>query len=255
MLPRAVQEWTLLAAMPVHRDVPGSPDARISRAQARELDRRAIEELGIPAIVLMENAGRAAALEALRILGPAPAVAAAVLVLCGPGNNGGDGLVVARTLTNRGVGAEVCFVGPRERFTALSSEFATNERLWRGLGGTIRFAEDDLGCAALAPDISRAALVVDALFGTGLTRGVESPWKRAIELVNDHARAVLALDLPSGLDADTGEVLGAAVRASTTVTFVAEKPGLRLAAGPGHAGFIVVAEIGVPRAWIPGRSS
>ena len=101
--------------------------------------------------------------------------------------------------------------------------------------------------ADLAPRLARAALVVDALFGTGLARELGEPWHSAIRLVNAARRQVLAVDLPSGLDADSGAVLGEAVRATLTVTFVAQKPGFFRGQGPALCGRIVVAEIGIPR--------
>jgi NAD(P)H-hydrate epimerase len=219
----------------------------LSRAAVRELDRRAIEEYGIPSVLLMENAGRACAEEGLRMLGSARGP---VLILCGSGNNGGDGLVIARTLWNRGADVRAAFVGPRERLESGSSDFATNLRLWRGLGQELERVESASEVAALDTRLARAALVVDALFGTGLVRALGEPWHSLIQCVNAAQRPVLAVDLPSGLDADTGAVLGAAVRATRTVTFVAEKQGFSRGRGPELCGRIVVAEIGIPRPWI-----
>jgi NAD(P)H-hydrate epimerase len=112
--------------------------------------------------------------------------------------------------------------------------------LWAELGGAVE--------SSLALDATD--LVVDALFGNGLARPLGDPWKSAIERVNASRVPVLAVDLPSGLDADTGEVLGAAVRATETVTFIAPKLGFFRGAGPDHVGRLHVEEIGVPRAWI-----
>ena len=219
----------------------------LSRAAVRALDRRTIEELGLPALVLMENAGRAAADEAERMLAGA---GGAVHVVLGPGNNGGDGLVVARTLANRGHAVRATFVGPAERLARAEGDFGTNLALWRALGGEVDVVEEAAGVAVLGRALRSAALVVDALFGTGLARAVGEPWRAVIAAVNESGRAVLALDLPSGLDADTGAVLGVAVRADVTVTFVARKAGFLCGRGPELCGRVVVAEIGVPRAWI-----
>jgi len=219
----------------------------LSRAAVRELDRRAIEEYGIPSIVLMENAGRGCAEEALRLLGGARGP---VLVLCGPGNNGGDGLVIARTLWNRRVEVEAVLVGPGDRLEQGSPDFVTNLHLWLELGRTFDAVASPGEVEGLAPRLARAALVVDALFGTGLARELGEPWRSAIRLVNAARRPVLAVDLPSGLDADSGAVLGEAVRATTTVTFVARKPGFLSGHGPELCGRIVVAEIGIPRAFL-----
>jgi hydroxyethylthiazole kinase-like uncharacterized protein yjeF len=217
----------------------------ITRDEAREADRRAIEEFEVPSILLMENAGRACADEALGLLGES--IDAPVLVLCGPGNNGGDGLVIARTLWNRGRAVEVVFVGAEDKLEEASADVITNARLWRGLGQTIEIAFDDPEIEALDQRMKGASLLVDALFGTGLTRAPRAPWSEVITSINGSGRPVLAVDLPSGLDADSGEVLGGAVVAALTVSFVGPKIGFELAAGPRHCGRVVVAEIGIPR--------
>jgi NAD(P)H-hydrate epimerase len=219
-------------------------DPILPRKAVRALDRRAIEEYGMPGLLLMENAGRAAADEAQRMLA---GKAGSVLVLCGPGNNGGDGLVIARTLSNRGYDVHALFLGSEAKPESGGEDFRTNLRLWLGLGRAFPACTD---VEALAAQWTGAALVVDALFGTGLARPLEEPWRSAIRALNAARRRVLAVDLPSGLDADSGEELGAAVRAAVTVTFVAKKPGLLRARGLELAGRVVVAEIGIPRAWI-----
>lgn len=227
--------------------------ASLPASVVRELDRAAIEDRGVHSLLLMENAGRAVAdvVAARLVVGGAPAV-----VLVGPGNNGGDGLVVARTLVNRGFAARVYFVGALERLRDLSPDTQANVRAWRDLEraglpvGSGRLVEvrrpSDLGAA-----LAGALVVVDALFGTGLARPLMTPWREVVEAVNavssERELAVVAVDVPSGLHADRGEVLGAAIRATETVTFVAPKPGLLLGAGPTHAGRLTVAEIGIPR--------
>ena len=216
----------------------------LTRDQMRALDRRATAEFGVPSLLLMENAGRACAEEAERVLGGRRGP---VAVICGPGNNGGDGLVLARTLWNRGHDVRVAFLGASERLTGGHSDFATNLALWRALGREVEVYSTAGAVRERARDLRTAELVVDALFGTGLARGLEEPFRGAVEAINACGRPVLAVDLPSGLDADTGEVLGAAVRAHSTVTFVAKKPGLLRGRGPELAGRVVVAEIGIPR--------
>jgi NAD(P)H-hydrate epimerase len=216
----------------------------LSRAAARELDRRAIEEYGIPALVLMENAGRACADAAAELLAGR---AGPVLVLCGAGNNGGDGLVVARTLWNRGFEARVLLAGPLARLERASAEVQTNARLWQGLGRRIEPLADEVALAARAGELASAALLIDALFGTGLTRPLTGLEAACVRALDGAGPPLLAVDLPSGLDADTGEVLGAAPRAALTVTFVAAKRGLLRGWGPALAGRVRVAEIGVPR--------
>jgi len=227
-----------------------------TREEVRELDRRAIEEYGMPSIVLMENAGRActrAAQEMLAASPPAGDEGRSVLVLCGPGNNGGDGFVIARTLWNRGVDVRLLFVGPPEKLSEASADVRTNERLWRGLGRELEFVEEAATLARLRHDLARAPLIVDALFGTGLARTLREPWAEVVRAVNASERPVLAVDLPSGLDANSGAILGVAVHATTTVTFVGRKTGFERGAGPEHCGRVLVAEIGIPRTLLEER--
>ncbi len=207
------------------------PVPAIDRALARELDRRAIEDLGIPSLVLMENAGRACAQVALQ-----RDLSGGVLVLCGPGNNGADGIVLARTLKNHRVEVEVVFVGPEEKLRSSSEELCFQVELWGRLGQEIGVVSNRSQALALAPGLEARGLVVDALFGTGLCRTLGEPWTSVVQ----------AVDLPSGLDADTGQALGALVRAAVTVTFVAPKVGMGLGDGPRACGEVQVAEIGIP---------
>jgi NAD(P)H-hydrate epimerase len=219
----------------------------LTRDAARELDRRAIDDVGVPSLVLMENAGRACADAAIEMLDARPRRTGPTIVLVGPGNNGGDGLVIARTLSNRGRSARVVFAGARENLERGTPDFRTNLALWRAHGGAVRVAVSPDEIAALRAELGEAALVVDALFGTGLVRPLLAPYPALFAAVRASGAPVLAVDLPSGLDADTGAILGAALQADVTVTFVAEKVGLRLGEGPRLAGAVRVAEIGVPR--------
>jgi len=219
----------------------------LSRAAVRALDARAIDEYGIPSLLLMENAGRACAEVALEMLRGAPGP---VLCLCGAGNNGGDGLVIARTLANRGVAAEVLVLASPERLARASEDVRVQLALWRGLGGRVEHVVGPEVVGGLAARLERSPLVVDALFGTGLDRPLEAPLPELFELVRRAGPPVLAVDIPSGLDADTGAVLGAVLRAERTVTFVAAKPGFARGAGPEACGRVDVAEIGIPRAWV-----
>lgn len=214
----------------------------LTREAVRELDRRAIQEFGVPSTALMESAGRACALEAARMLADG---GGKTLVLVGPGNNGGDGFVIARTLDNLGHPVRVVFVGADEQLDRGSQDFLVNAQLWRAQGGELDVVSTP--SADLVSQFAEAALIVDALFGTGLTRDLADPWAGVIDAANESAAPILAVDLPSGLDANTGEILGAAIRAAVTVTFVAGKPGLYRGLGPQHAGRVVVAEIGIPR--------
>ncbi len=192
-------------------------------SQARAMDRHAIERSGIAGYTLMQRAG-AAALAVLRRRWPQ---AASVAVLCGAGNNGGDGYVLARLARAAGLTVHVSALADPQR---LQGDAHRAHADFRAAGGQL----ESFDAAALAG----ADVVVDALLGTGVDRPVAGPLRGCIEAINASGRPVLALDLPSGLDADTGLVLGAAVRASCTITFVALKTGLYLGDAPEHAGAI-----------------
>lgn len=211
----------------------------LSRTQMREFDRLATERCGVASIVLMENAGRGAAdvvqRESARVSGP-------VVVVCGAGNNGGDGYVVARHLLLRGVPVEVIAVVSEQR---LKGDALANYRAFVGVGGRVRSVDVEGPALAFQP-LDGAGTIVDALFGTGLDRPVEGLFREAVERMNAAAARRIALDLPSGLDCDTGRVHGVAVRADVTVTFAAHKLGLLTPSGLAYAGRVEVADIGVP---------
>jgi len=198
----------------------------------RALDRHAIEDLGIPGELLMENAGSAVARAVLAVRPPG----GSVLVVCGGGNNGGDGWVVARLLHGLGVPVRVAFVGDPD---ALRGDAAAHHRRARAVG--VEAEPADAG-------LPRADVIVDAIFGTGLSREVEGAPARAIGAIQaaSEQAVVVAVDLPSGVCADTGRVLGVAVEADLTVTLCAAKLGLALEPGRSLAGEIVVARIGIP---------
>lgn len=226
-------------------------DAFMTRAQMREYDRLAIGDLGIPGPVLMESAGRGAAGVALGMLGGG----GSVVVLAGPGNNGGDGFVIARHLLNCGVRVETLLAVPRGK---VGGDALLNLRILERMGGAPTELSGAEGLAAAGERVRRADLVVDALLGTGAARPVEAPLADLIEVINASGAKVLAVDLPSGLDADTGRPLGAAVRAAATATFGHLKRGLVLQPGAGLAGRIVVVPLGIPaavseRAGVDGR--
>lgn len=211
----------------------------VTAGQARDIDRIAIEGLGIPGMLLMEHAGRAVADAAEALRGPG----GRVFVVCGGGNNGGDGYVAARLLLARGRQAEVLAVIPPDR---LQGDAALQARVLSKYGGTIA----TLGRRPLE-EAGPGDVVVDALLGTGLSRAPQKNFARAIEAMNEaQARGakVVAVDLPSGVCADTGRALGVAVRADRTLTFGALKRGLVCGPAAGLAGEVEVAEI----SWPPG---
>ncbi len=206
----------------------------IDRAGVRELDRRAVAEFGVPSIVLMENAGRAAAQLLLRL-----GVGGPVVVCCGKGNNGGDGFVVARHLDRQKLPVRVLlFADP----SSLRGDAGTNYRI-----ATRSKIPVTANPANVAGELAGAAWVVDALFGTGLTGPVRAPLDQVIAAINASRAQVLAIDIPSGLDCDTGEPLGPTVRAHHTATFVAEKRGFTNPQAAEWTGRVHVSDIGAPR--------
>jgi NAD(P)H-hydrate epimerase len=227
------------------------PDSRaaLTRERVRELDRVAIRDYGIPGVVLMENAGRACTEAALDML--AATERSRVLVLCGKGNNGGDGYVVARNLWNRGAGVRVIALGSISDMQAAENDAAVNLHIALKMEIPLRecTTADDVRVAlgeGDAPD-----LIVDAMLGTGISGEVREPYRTAIEVINEMAVPVLAVDLPSGMDCDTGLPLGVAVRAERTVTFVAPKAGFDEPGASDYTGEVTVAEIGIPRDLLP----
>ncbi|HWM30838.1 MAG TPA: NAD(P)H-hydrate dehydratase [Methyloceanibacter sp.] len=192
-----------------------------------EADRRAIDG-GVPGAVLMENAGRAVADEVSRRYPDADTVA----VLCGPGNNGGDGFVVARHLTERGYKVRLGFGGEASR---LPKDAATMAERFDG-------KREKLGMDLL----TGADVVVDALFGAGLARPISSEIAALIDAANASGVPIVAVDVPSGIDGTTGEVKGTAINAAATVTFFRLKPGHLLLPGRSRCGEISLADIGIP---------
>ncbi len=210
----------------------------LTREEVRSIDRLAAGTYGLPTLVLMENAGRGAA-EILRREVPAPARA---VIACGMGNNGGDGGVVARHLDAAGYRVTVALFGE----TGSPSRDASVQIGILSASG-VAMATAPASPAALDALFAGADWIVDGLLGTGLSRPVEGPLRQAIAAMNRSGRPILALDLPSGLDCDSGEPLGEAVRAAITATFVAPKVGFSRPGASAFTGRVEVVEIGVPR--------
>ncbi|MHC4714459.1 MAG: NAD(P)H-hydrate epimerase [Planctomycetota bacterium] len=211
----------------------------VATSVVREMDRRTIEEFGVPGIVLMENAGAGAVEVALDMLG----AGRRVCILAGAGNNAGDGFVVARHLVNRGVDVRVITaVDPVKYKGDALTNFAALQKMEIPV---------ETWCQCLAAGLGEADLLVDALLGTGLSGGLRPPYSAVIAALNDSRKPVLAIDIPSGLDGDTGEVATAAVAATKTATFALPKFGLYRGQGPGLAGEIVLVDIEMPRAVYP----
>jgi len=213
----------------------------LTAAQMREADRFTIEDIGIPSLVLMENAGRqvVAAIEAAY----EEQLAGRVAVLCGRGNNGGDGFVVARTLLQRGVDTAVFVIGS---LADVRGDARTNLDILGRLGLTVVEIGDEQSWELHFSEISQCTLIVDAILGTGLKAAVNGMLETVFADVNASDIPIVSVDLPSGLSADTPHLIGDCVSAAMTVTLAAPKLPLVLPPGETHAGDVVIADIGVP---------
>lgn len=216
----------------------------LNRRQSREVDRRAVEEYGMHSLVLMENAGRGVAdvLSGLGVAGPA-------IICCGKGNNGGDGFVLARHLDLRGTAVKVLlFAEPAE----LTGDAAANFAILQKCGVPIEvFGKAHeaalIDAARLDAALAGAGAIVDCLLGTGARGDPRPPLDAVIEQLNARAAPKIAVDLPSGLDCDTGGASRTTIRASHTCTFVAQKPGFLVPGVEAYTGQIHVLDIGAPR--------
>lgn len=209
----------------------------VTASEMRALDKATIEDVGIPALTLMETAGRAVA-EVAREMANGGSIA----VVCGPGNNGGDGFVVARVLRAHHLEAVVYLAVSRAKITG---DAAAHLAILERAGGVVRMIDTATDLTELACEITSAAVTVDALFGVGLARAIEGHNADVVAVINRGAQR-LALDIPSGLEADTGQVLGVAVKADRTVTMAAHKVALVTSPGFAYCGQVSACDIGVP---------
>lgn len=216
----------------------------ITRQQMKELDRKAIEEYHIPALILMENAGRAVADEVLKMLDNPET--SEVSILCGRGNNGGDGLVVARHLFNQGVKVKVFYLGNIKE-SLNKGEAGINLNIV--LKMKIPLEEVTITRHNLKSIIYnlKSSLIIDAIFGIGLERPIEGQLKELIDRINTLQIPIVAVDMPSGLDADKGIPLGTAIRATKTVTFGMAKTGFVKESAKDYLGELIVVDISIPR--------
>ncbi|NIA06043.1 MAG: NAD(P)H-hydrate epimerase [Actinobacteria bacterium] len=215
----------------------------LSRDQVREVDRRAIADFGIPGIVLMENASRAVADFARRRL--SGLTNPRVTIVAGTGNNAGDGFAVARHLHNAELPVVVFLAGDPAR---ISGDARTNLEIIQRMQLDIRtLSQDQQALDGLRAELAEADLVIDAIFGTGLSGPVHGFYAEVIETLNSSGSAILAVDIPSGLDCDTGLPLGPAVRAAATVSFLARKKGFSVPGADAYTGQVHIADIGAPR--------
>ncbi len=213
---------------------------KVSRvAEMRQLDRTAIETYGIPGVILMENAGEAAYFVILQEMGVRDK---AFVVVCGSGHNGGDGLVVARKLHSTGGRVRVFCLGNPQKFD--DTVRPHYEMVRRAHIPFVHLPGDDL--SPLREALAEADAVVDAIFGTGLTRPVTGRYAEAIRLINASGKPVFSIDIPSGIAGDTGQVMGVAVRATATITFGLPKVGNLLYPGFEYGGKLFVTHISFP---------
>ena len=213
----------------------------LNSSQMREADRRTIEDIGIPSLVLMENAGRqvVAAVEAIHT----DLAERQVAVLCGRGNNGGDGFVVARTLLQRGVDTSVFLIG---QVSEVRGDARVNLDILGRLGVTVVEIADGQAWELHFSEIENCTLIIDAIFGTGLNAPLSGLMETVVGDVNGSGIPIVSIDLPSGLSADSHEPIGESIEAGLTVTLGAPKLPLVLPPAETRAGDIVIADIGIP---------
>lgn len=210
----------------------------LSVQQAKALDIKSEEKFGLSVLVLMENAGRTVAEEIIKIIKPKKSIA----IFCGRGNNGGDGFVAGRHLLARRIKPDIFLAG---KIDEVKNEAKTNlEIILRLKQKVIEIDEKNLGL--IKKRISRYDLIIDALLGIGLKGKVRGIYWDLIETINQTKVFVLSVDIPSGLDANNGKILGNCIKADKTVTFVAKKKGMVQGAGPKYCGKVVVKDLGIP---------
>ncbi len=224
----------------------------LSQIEIRNVDQSAIEHYGIPGVVLMENAGRGCSQVVQKNW-----TTGSVVICCGKGNNGGDGFVLARYLENSGWAVKVRLATMPESVTGDAAVFLSavqrsgiDVRTVLTGSASTTWGESEIPWAEFARELSGADLVVDALLGTGLMGAVRSPYSEIIEAINAAGQPVLAIDLPSGIDCNTGRPFGGAIRATRTATLAAPKLGFENVAIQAYTGPIEVVDIGLPLALV-----
>ena len=208
----------------------------ITASQAKLLDKKAREIYGLSTLILMENAGRAVSEEIIKLK------KRKIAIFCGKGNNGGDGFVSARHLFTRGIKPDLFLAG---KMSEVKGEARLNLDTLLKLKHNI-FEINEKNLSLVKKKIRRYDLIVDAIFGVGLKNNIKDFFRDLIELINSSSAYIVSVDIPSGLDADNGEVSGACVRADRTVTFIAKKRGMVKGEGPEYCGKITVKDIGFP---------
>jgi NAD(P)H-hydrate epimerase len=208
----------------------------------KAIDKIAIEEYGIPGIVLMESAGREVASVAKQMLEEKNTNS--VILFCGKGNNGGDGFVAARYLINAGLKPCIYIVGARD---GIKKDSLSNLEILLRMGLQIHDFMDSSHLSTVKEEVRHSDLIIDAIFGTGLSGQLEGVAKETVEFLNELKIPILSVDIPSGLEADQGIPLGCAVKAVKTVTMAVAKKGFFVNEGPLFVGELSVADIGIPQ--------
>ncbi len=216
----------------------------VTAAQMQSLDRRTITEARVPSLTLMERAGAGVVTHLEQRYGPV--AGRQIAIVCGKGNNGGDGFVAARFLRRKGARARVFLLAALSDLNRDAKVMCQRFQRTAGIGAVVRTTD----ATQLRERLPASNFVIDAILGTGLSSPVTGLYREAIEAINTAGRPTIAVDLPSGLHADTGEILGAAVRADLTVTFGQPKLGLYVGAGVDCAGVVRIVDIGIPPSYV-----
>lgn len=213
----------------------------VTAGEMKKLDQAAIEEYGVPGVILMENAGRQVVEVIRQVLGNVQGKVVTIFV--GKGNNGGDGFVVARHLFNMGAEVKVLVLADVEEITG---DAAVNLAIWQKMGQKIYSLQHGDGINIVRLVLMNTDLIVDAIYGTGFHGKMGEKVGRIVEVLNGSGKPVVAVDIPSGLEADTGKVYGPCIQAAHTVTFALPKLGLFLEPGADYAGELHVVDISIP---------
>ena len=225
----------------------------ITPAKMREIDSRTQEDFDIPVTILMENAGRAVFRTAIDMLATEMLTEKEdkkAVVVVGSGNNGGDALVAARHLMNNGVETDIFLIVPSEKLGGeAKANYHRAEKVAKSIGKSIKILNEG-NLNSFKEKLEETFLIVDGIFGTGLDREVKEPQRTVIQLINESQKPVLAVDVPSGLDATNGEVLGICIKAEKTVTFARPKTGFR--GNKEYTGKVITADISIPKALLEG---
>jgi len=216
----------------------------ITPAKMREIDKQTQDEFDIPATILMENAGRAVFQTAMEMLFRKENKK--VVIVSGSGNNGGDALVAARHLMNNGIETDIFSVVPIEKlYGEAKANYNRAEKVSNTISKSIKILSKE-NLSVFKDKVIEAQLIIDGVFGIGLDREVKEPQKTVIQLINESQKSVLAVDVPSGLDATDGKMFGVCIKAEKTVTFALPKTGFR--GNEKYTGKVITADISIPKA-------